>query len=295
MYSFLLSQVLRGTWFLRPEEAISGHVIINKLLSGEYNNEKFSKTLSETTPVLELSYEGESSYDKSPKGSTAIISVKGTMLKYGTFCSYGTEEIAGQIRSAILHPNISSIVLDIDSGGGSCDAVSPLCDAISESREKGKPIVACCDLAASAAYWVACNCDKIVASNDISSSFGSIGVMCSFADMKPFYERMGVMFHEIYADQSGNKNESFRLALTGDYTKIRQESLNPLAIRFQDEVKRRRTNLKTDVPGVLSGRMFYARESLEIGLIDDIGPISKAVQVAKKLEETVLINKYMKS
>ena len=51
---------------------------------------------------------------------------------------------------------------------------------------------------------------------------------------------MGVKFHEIYADQSENKNESFRLALEGDYTKIRQESLNPMALRFQEEVKEKR-------------------------------------------------------
>lgn len=64
----------------------------------------------------------------------------------------------------------------------------------------------------------------------MSSAFGSIGVMCSFSDLKPFYEKMGVKFHEIYADQSENKNEAFRLALEGDYTKIRQESLNPMAL-----------------------------------------------------------------
>lgn len=295
MYPFLISQIVRGTWFLRPEDAIAGHVIVKKLFSGEYNDEKFLKTLSETTPMESRSYEGESSFDRVPKGSTAIVSVKGTLLKYGTYCSYGTEEIAGLIRKAANHQNISSIVLDIDSGGGACDAVAPLCESIAEARIKGKPVIASCDLAASAAYWVACNCDKIVASNNISSSFGSIGVMCSFADMKPMYEQMGVKFHEIYATQSENKNEAFRMALAGDYTKIRQESLDPLAIRFQEEVKSRRQSLKIETPGILSGKMFYAQEALEVGLIDDLGPLGQAVQVAKEMEEKMIINQFMKS
>ncbi|MFR7810656.1 MAG: hypothetical protein ACLU4N_16065 [Butyricimonas faecihominis] len=94
MYPYLISQILKGVWFLRPEDAIAGHVIVNNILTGVYRDEKFAKTLSEITPIQQLSHEGESSYDKSPKGSTAIISVKGTMIKYGTFCSYGADEIA---------------------------------------------------------------------------------------------------------------------------------------------------------------------------------------------------------
>lgn len=296
MYPFLLSQILRGTWFLRPEDAISGHMIVNNILNGTYDTEKFSKILSEITPIQQLSYEGESSYDKAPSGSTAIISVKGTMIKYGTFCSYGADEIAEHIRGAARHKNISSIVLDIDSGGGACDAVAPICAAISDARATCKPVIASCDLAASAAYWIACNCDRIVADNDVSSAFGSIGVMCSFSDLKPFYEKLGVKFHEIYADQSEDKNEGFRLALLGDYTKIKQESLNPMAIRFQEEVKEKRKCLKLDTPGVLSGKMFYARDAVSIGLIDEIGSIGRAVEIAKNLsEEMNLINKYINS
>ena len=79
MYPYLISQILKGVWFLRPEDAIAGHVIVNNILTGAYSDEKFTKTLSEITPIQQLSHEGESSYDKSPKGSTAIISVKGTM------------------------------------------------------------------------------------------------------------------------------------------------------------------------------------------------------------------------
>ena len=79
MYPYLISQILKGVWFLRPEDAIAGHVIVNNILTGAYRDEKFAKTLAEITPIQQLSHEGESSYDKSPKGSTAIISVKGTM------------------------------------------------------------------------------------------------------------------------------------------------------------------------------------------------------------------------
>lgn len=296
MFPFLLSEILRGCWMLRPEDVISGQVVLYNILTGNYEDEKYSKKLSEITPLTTLVHEGESSYDKAKKGSTAIIPVKGTLVKYGTWCSYGADEIAAEILEAANHDNIASIVLDIDSGGGACDAIAPICGAIACAKSKGKAVVASCDLAASAAYWIACNCDRIVADNNISSEFGSIGVMCSFADAKPYYEKMGMKFHEIYADQSENKNESFRLALTGDYSKIKQESLNPLAIRFQNEVKQRRQNLVMDTPGILSGRMFYAKQALEVGLIDEIGDINRAVELSKELSKDMnIINQYMNS
>lgn len=293
MYPFLLSQILRGYWFLRPEDVISGRAIIHKLLTGEYE-ERSIKLLSDFTPISSNADTGES-YDKASKGSVALISLKGTLLKYGTLCSYGTEEIAAQIRGAIQHPNISAIVLDIDSGGGACNAVAPLTDAIHAARTAGKPVVASCDLAASAAYWIASCCNKIVANNEISSEFGSIGVMCSFADARPMYQKMGYEFHEIYADQSINKNEDFNLALKGDYFLIKQEALNPLAVTFQETVKANRPALKTDVPGILSGKMFYAKTAIEIGLIDEIGPLSRAVELARGLSADVIIHNYIHS
>src|SRR5690606_37077147 len=80
--------------------------------------------------------------DQAPDGSTAIIPLKGTMLKYGTWCSYGTEEVAYAIRTSAVHDKINSIVLDTDSGGGSVDAVAPVVQAIEFARSLGIPVVA---------------------------------------------------------------------------------------------------------------------------------------------------------
>ena len=63
------------------------------------------------------------------------------MLKYGTYCSYGTTEYAALIRDAADSANISSVLCDIDSGGGAVDAIAPLVDAILYARGKGKAVV----------------------------------------------------------------------------------------------------------------------------------------------------------
>jgi protease-4 len=248
-------------------------------------------------------FAGTESFDKAPQGSTAIIPLKGTMLKYGTMCTYGTEEIGAQILEAGSHRNISGIVLDIDSGGGTIDAVGPMVQAIMKIRsEAKKPVVASCDLAASAAYWVASVCTRIVANNNISAEFGSIGVMMSFCDVQPFYEKEGYKFHSIYAPESNYKNRPLNLALEGKYEEIQNEELSPLAVSFQDAIKANRgSKLKLDTPGLLNGRMFFANNNKEnslnakeVGLIDEMGNLDLAVRLVRDLAKSAFVENYIK-
>jgi protease-4 len=298
-YSHLLSALLRGKWLILPQSAFSQEAIIENLLSGQYIPEIHSHILSETQPftVIASSHQVEaraSSFDNLPEESTAIVQLSGTMLKYGTWCSYGTLEIAEALREAGLHRNIGSVVLDVDSGGGSVDSIAPLVDAVKVVRNAGKPIVACIDLCASAAYFVACHCDEIIASNNISSEAGSIGVMMSFMDWSKHYEKEGAVRHTIYSNLSEWKNRPFELALQKKYDEIKTEELDPLARAFQESVRRERGDkLKEETPGILQGRMFFSGTAQEVGLIDHVESLDFAVRRAREIRTNTIINKYI--
>ncbi|WP_337626285.1 S49 family peptidase [Phocaeicola sp.] len=235
------------------------------------------------------------SFADAPEGSTAVIPLRGTMLKYGTMCSYGTTEIASVIREAAASNNISSIVLDIDSGGGSVDAIAPLADAIRQAQSARKAVVASCSLCASAAYYVASYCNEILADNDIDAEFGSIGVMMSFADYAKYYENEGIKVHTIYSNLSDYKNAPFEAAKKGEYAKIRDEELDPLARDFQENVKRNRgARLKADTEGVLRGRMFYARDAVGTGLADAVGTLAQAAERSRELSAQMCIDDYLR-
>lgn len=293
----LISQLLRGYWMIRPSDVLGYEALVYRLLTEPAPLDKtiFSKT--NPIPFQAFSSEDENfnAYDQAGVNSTAIISMSGTMLKNGTLCSYGTTEVAEMIAQAANHKNISSLVFCLDSGGGAVDAIAPLVDAVRGAQAKGKPVVACCDCCASAAYWVAAACDRIVAANDISSEFGSIGVMCSFVDTKPYYEKEGYKFHDIYSSLSQHKNEAFKLALEGKYEMIKEEALDPLARAFQDHVRASRPNLKEATPGLLSGKMFFASEALAVGLIDMVGSLETAVNIARDIVAENIISNYLKS
>lgn len=291
----LLSQITRGAFFMHPQYALgmSSHLQSILSLSPDKNKEHLSGLsldLKRPDFIKMASSEGGdtySIYDDAPQGSTAVFPIKGTMLKYGTWCDYGTQEIAGFMREAINHKNIESIILDIDSGGGSVSAIAPIVQVINEAKAANKPVVAKIDLCCSAAYYAAVNCNYIVADNNISAEIGSIGVMISFSDMMPYYEKMGVKFHKIYATQSDHKNQAFELALEGKYELIKAELLDPLAIGFQSHVKtQRKGKLDESIEGILSGKTYFADAALEYGMIDEIGTNATAIERAQVLAES---------
>lgn len=300
VFSFLYSAVCRGKWFISFREAEANLLLVQRLLSRDASLAD-GKPLSESQPVpVMLEHEGRlmkrgNSFADAPEGSTAVIPLRGTMLKYGTMCSYGTTEIASVIREAAESKNISSIVLDIDSGGGSVDAIAPLADAIRQAQSARKAVVASCSLCASAAYYVASYCNEILADNDIDAEFGSIGVMMSFADYAKYYENEGIKVHTIYSNLSDYKNAPFEAAKKGEYAKIRDEELDPLARDFQENVKRNRgARLKADTEGVLRGRMFYARDAVRTGLADAVGTLAQAAERSRELSAQMCIDDYLR-
>ena len=300
-FSSIYSAICRGKWFISFREVDANLLLVDRLLAHDASLEN-GKNLSDDGPMpVMLEHEGRlmkhaGTFDNAPKDSTAVIPLHGTMLKYGTMCSYGTTEVAAVIEEAAQAKNISSIVLDIDSGGGSVDAIAPLIDAIRSAQSKRKAVVAYCDLCASAAYYVASYCNEIVAGNEISAELGSIGVMMSFMDYAKYYEDQGIKQHTIYSSLSDYKNAPFEAAKRGDYKAIRDEELDPLARDFQENVKRNRgQRLQLDTEGLLRGRMFYARDAVRVGLADRIGSLAEAAKISRELSAQMEIDEYIHS
>ena len=295
--SHLYSAILRGKWFIRLQDVEASGLILQQVLDGS-NPKTAEEKLSDRKPLkLQMAQMASSkSQSEMPDNAVAVIPLHGTMLKYGTYCAYGTVEIADLIREASDNPKVAGILLDIDSGGGAVDAIAPLIDALEYNRSKGKSSVAYCDLVASAAYYAALGCDEIIANNAISSEFGSIGVMMSFPDYAKYYENAGIKVHTIYSNLSDYKNAPFEAAKKGEYDKIKAEELDPLARKFQDAVKSKRGDkLKLDTEGILSGRMFYHEDALTYGLIDSIGNRDFAVSRVRSIRVDTTMIDYVNS
>lgn len=252
------SQILNATNIVSHKEIEAGH--IRNILDDEGN-------------IINVDQ------NEIPEGSIGVVRCIGSMYKYGSWFNWGSDELVSIMKQFDNDSRIIGQIWHDDSGGGTVSSVPPYIDFL---KNKKKPVVSLLDTCGSANYYKNCGTDHVMAENNMSAMFGSIGVMLSFYDFTKMLKEMGIVEHIIEADQSEDKNKAFKMALKGKYEMIKQEWLNPLAIKFQNDVKAARPKLK-DVPGVLSGKMFYAEEALEIGLIDSIGNMEAAIEKVKLL------------
>lgn len=208
--------------------------------------------------------------------SVAIVPLHGTMTKYDTCESYGTTFIANKLREMADDENVIGIVLDIDSPGGSCSAIPPMLEAISYAKAHRKPVYVHADCCASAAYWVASQCDAIYMDNDLSE-VGSIGAMAVFIDSTAANPTTGEKTIVIYAEESPEKNFAYREALSGRYEAAKAE-LKPLVDQFRDAVVAGRPTIHKDQDGVLSGKMFLTADALRLNMADAKKTLSETIE-----------------
>lgn len=268
----LISNILRSVWAIDSNEINSWLPQISTLLKGEiliYEEDKLEPLSTQFINSSGKTY--YSSVSNLEEEAIAVFSIEGPMMKKGDWCSYGTEEIAAMMISAIENENVKGTILKFDTGGGTVDSVQPLVNAINKSKEAGKPVFAYVDHALSAGYKVACECDKIIATNKMAT-FGSIGVLVRFPNSDKYSKDvMGLEIIEIYAPESSDKNLPYRQAVDGKIELIQTEILSPYAKDFISSVKAARDGkLDNSVSGLLSGKVFFAEDSISNGLCDEI-------------------------
>lgn len=296
----LISAILRQPWYIEPDFVQAHAPLIAQFIQrgyvpvpGELREELSKKPYTIKAPVtgstagavaaakIQGSLRSGYNYNEAPAGSKAVIPIKGVLLKedQDDGCGYfvaGTQTIASRIREADQHPNINGIILNIDSPGGSVAGIQSLADTIKNTQ---KPIIAFVDgMAASAGYFAASAADYIMLENE-SISAGCIGTMISIIDTQPYFEAMGVKFHDIVSNLSPDKNADYYKALEGDYDPIKENTLDPLAKQFHDYVMAARPNIDKSA---LTGKMYFAADAQKLNLADEIGSIERAVQ---KLDE----------
>lgn len=283
MNSHLISAILKSIWAIDPQAALSYAPLLSNLLgqSGikiefNFDGQKF-KPYSVVASTSKYSW--YSGWDKAPKGSVAVIPLQGPLMKNDQYCGpIGMETIGQIIQEADESHNIDAIILKIDSPGGTVDGTVALSEIIKKTQ---KPTIAFVDgLMASAALWIGSAADEVIAS-DNKAEIGSVGVVLSFADLQPAYEKLGIKFHHIVSDLTKDKNKMFEDIRNEKYDEFKKEILNPLADDFINAIKLNRPGVNENQ---LTGKMFFA-ENLKGTIIDSIGNIDYAAKRAFELSE----------
>jgi signal peptide peptidase SppA len=274
LHPYLASTILNEPWAINPD-AITGYApIIGNILNNNISFERGEPVLPSVVSAIG-NQDGESSIE--PAKQVQVIRISGALTKNSQFCGpAGMDQFGAWIKQADNDQSIDSILIVIDSPGGTVAGTETLANIIKATK---KPIVAFVDdMACSAAYWLASSCDKIIA-NNTTAQIGSIGVLLTFMDVQPALEKMGVKFHSIVAPQSVNKTKTFDKLRAGDYEEYKTNTLAPLAQKFIDTVKTNRPNAEDKH---FTADVFFAQDVVG-SLIDSIGNIESAITTAASL------------
>lgn len=285
-----LSAILNGAWAIEPKSAAGYLPLVASIIKGDVSafddedadgySRKDHDTAEAKAVVQGVSIFRKSSrwtsFNDAPKNSIAELTISGPIMKQGECGEPGTTLFSQWIKEADESPNISSILLKIDSPGGAVNGTATLGDAVKQAK---KPVVAFIDdgMAASAAYWIASAADEIVLSQE-HDQVGSIGVLVSIADWYGYFEEQGLKVRDIYASQSSEKNRIFQKAIEGSDDDIKSELLDPLADRFISTVTGNREgklNLSKGDP--FKGKLYMAKEAIEIGLADRVASYEEVI------------------
>lgn len=270
-----------STWLLTPEYVDNYIPAALKILEGTYKgkvNPESTYTYGITPGNDNIRLEDN---DNDIEDIVAVHEIRGLILKYGGLCDRGMQGFIKDLRKAEEDKNVSAHLLDIDSGGGQATNIETVARIV--KSELQKPVMVFCNgMIASAAYYIASAADEIYLSEKTDMA-GSIGTMMKWMDLTEYYENLGVKIHEVYADQSSDKNKDIREARQGSYDLLKENLLNPYAQQFIDTVKEFRPQVDQKV---FTGDIYMAEKAQELGLIDGILKFSEVVQNARTAAST---------
>ncbi len=192
----------------------------------------------------------------------------------------GSYTIAERIRDAVANDRIEAIVLRVDSPGGSASASDIIWHEVSEARLVKPVVVSMSGYAASGGYYVSCGADSIFA--EPGTLTGSIGVFAGKIDRHGFFEKIGVKREFVSRGENAllfHDHDTF----TDDQRRMLQSHLGAFYERFLDRVASGRGMGRDAVHEVAQGRVWTGRQAAELGLVDGLGGLERALASVRSL------------
>lgn len=221
---------------------------------------------------------GSSSVSWGVGDAVAVVYIEGAIGGGAAAGGVDTAAVLDAIAQAERDGQVKAIVAFVNSPGGSVVPSDEMYQALLEAT---KPTVAAMgDVAASGGYYVACGADKIVAHP--ASITGSIGVYAQLINAADLLDKLGVEGIIIRSGDSKATGNWFEHP-TAEQLATEQAIVDELYDMFVGIVATSRDLSEEQVRGLADGRAYTGRQALGLGLIDELGSLDDAIQLAAQM------------
>lgn len=274
-----------------PELALANNLIDKIAYEDEYHNAiktKLKVTKEEDYNIVSiLDYaknNATSVSDYTKKDIIAVIYAQGEIRGgEGEVNIIGEGSIKRSLKEAREDKNVKSIVLRVDSPGGSA-LTSELIWREIELTKKIKPVVVSMgNVAASGGYYIACNANTIFAEQ--STITGSIGVFGMLPNMSTLAKNIGINAEQVKTHENASGYSLFE-PIDENFKKFTLESVENIYGTFLQRVAEGRKMTTAQVDSIAQGRVWTGNDALKLGLVDKIGGLEDAIKHAATLGKT---------
>ena len=216
---------------------------------------------------------------KAKADKIAVIYANGQIIDGdGDDATIGSTTLSKAIREARENKKVKAIVMRVNSPGGSALASEVIRREVELAKAEKPFIISMGNYAASGGYWISSEGDYIFA--DPTTLTGSIGVFGTFPNAKKFLnETVGLTFDVAKT----NKNADFG-SITEPLTDYQKAMLQKYVGKTYNDftalVARTRGLRQSYVDTIGQGRVWTGADALELGLVDELGGLDKAIEYA---------------
>jgi len=267
--------------FFQGEKAIEAGLVdellfqdqIEKLLKGK--KKKLNKiTLSRYSKIK------PSSLGLNKGKKIALIYAVGPIYSgESQFQILGAQTVARWIKKARENKSIAAVVFRVDSPGGSAVGSDIIWREVALTKKEKPFIVSMSDVAGSGGYWISAPAHKIVAQPQTLT--GSIGVLSGKINMAGLLQKLGITSEKLTYGKRADIYSPFR-SLTPEERALLKKEILWIYEQFLTKVADGRNMTKEEVHKIGKGRVWTGNQAKGIGLADEIGGLSKAIELAKE-------------
>ncbi|WP_298650701.1 signal peptide peptidase SppA, partial [uncultured Proteiniphilum sp.] len=207
----------------------------------------------------------------------AILYAYGNIASGSGSSNIQDKYMVDQIEKLRKDKEIKAVVFRINSGGGSAYASEQIWKAITDLKAEKPVVVSMGDLAASGGYYIACNADKIVAQP--TTLTGSIGIFGAIPSFEGTAKKLGISTDEVKTNEFSDFGN-----ITRPFNDRESQLLQTMIERGYDLFLTRcaegRDMPKDSMELYAEGRVWTGNQAKEIGLVDELGGIERAIEIA---------------
>ena len=210
---------------------------------------------------------------------TGLIMPSGVKIPGGA-ATIDPDRVGAAVERIIAQRRIAGVLVHINSPGGSAPASDEIWGILAHLRSRMPMVAYCSDIAASGGYYMAVAADRIVCRPQ--SIIGSIGVAAGKIAVGGVLERFGVTIEAVDGADGSELGSALTPLEPQTFAHLHADS-RAYYRRFLQRVGQARDIDRRRLHRYARGRIYLGEQSLQRGLVDEIGGLHTALAALRQL------------